>query len=1058
MTWKKVGNIKGRPGENARPIKLFRRGKGIYWGYEGSITENLLFSIDELKGDSGADGTSIEEIYINDEGELILEKSDERIINLGNIKGKDGEIIHTYHHTHSGGGGTDPHRLVPTGGAAGEALVKYSDTNNDFGWGAVSAGTVTEVSVKTDNGFAGTVTNPSTTPEIALETTAEGMLYGEAGELKGRQYTEGYIPFGKSDGTLQEYSGFNFSPNLGGLYIKGTDVVSSRVICISDIPEDISAFSLTSDGLSSTVSFGINNSGMAFPNYGFLWSYTNYPIRFGMNSVSDVWQMRSTGLIMYRSLQEKKGADVASTGNLNLSNDGNTFDITGTTQINTIDVTNWQAGSRVILQFDGSLTVKHLGTGTGAQIYLTGAADFTTAPGDLLELYYDGTYWREITGSNTFGTGVTSLSGTSNRIDVSASTGAVTVNIASTYVGQNTITTLGTISTGEWKGTTLGVAYGGTGQTSYTDGQLLIGNSTGNTLTKATLTAGSGISVTNGSGSITIALSGAGIVTSVSGTTNQIDSTGGATPVLSLANGISLGSYQATTPPTGGALIPGEVAIGTSSIASATKVQINNTGGRSLYVTGSQLTSDLSSNQKAVFVDNAFAPTNGTGIAAAYDATSIWQAPFSKTITSGVCYRASPQLSVNIGTVSTMYGFWYDGGSASAGTVTTNYGGYFATPLGGTTKIPLYADSLSIGSDYATTVAPSKGLLVKGDVYVNTTSAINSGNFSIGGSIGASGVARVSDGNAAACSYAFTSSAGTGMFYSTTNTIGFATNGTSRVTIDSTLVATASTSTIRTGAGSVTTPSFAFTSQTNTGISQLYSSQIDFVIAGAHKMSVLATAFVPYGGNLIDLGTTGLYWKDNYSNRILTGTGTAGSPAYTFNGDTDNGLYYVTTNSIGLSTAGTGRLLIDGSGYVTMPSTAAFCAQLTSTASNVTGDGTFYTITGWTEAFDQGSNFNATTGVFTAPVTGRYQLNGVVRVNEIINTMSYYVLSIATSNRSYDAVLGPATTSFATLTVSATADMDAGDTAYLFVIVAGMTKVVDVNAGSYCTFSGFLAC
>jgi hypothetical protein len=49
------------------------------------------------------------------------------------------------------------------------------------------------------------------------------------------------------------------------------------------------------------------------------------------------------------------------------------------------------------------------------------------------------------------------------------------------------------------------VADGGTGQTSYTNGQLLIGNSTGNTLTKATLTAGSNITITNGAGSITIA-------------------------------------------------------------------------------------------------------------------------------------------------------------------------------------------------------------------------------------------------------------------------------------------------------------------------------------------------------------------------------------------------------------------------------------------------------------------------------------------------------------------------------------------------------------------------
>lgn len=45
---------------------------------------------------------------------------------------------------------------------------------------------------------------------------------------------------------------------------------------------------------------------------------------------------------------------------------------------------------------------------------------------------------------------------------------------------------------------------GGTGQTSYTNGELLIGNSTGNTLSKATLTAGTGISITNGPGTITI--------------------------------------------------------------------------------------------------------------------------------------------------------------------------------------------------------------------------------------------------------------------------------------------------------------------------------------------------------------------------------------------------------------------------------------------------------------------------------------------------------------------------------------------------------------------------
>jgi len=47
------------------------------------------------------------------------------------------------------------------------------------------------------------------------------------------------------------------------------------------------------------------------------------------------------------------------------------------------------------------------------------------------------------------------------------------------------------------------VAYGGTGQTSYVDGQLLIGNSAGS-LSAATLSPGAGINIANGDGSITI--------------------------------------------------------------------------------------------------------------------------------------------------------------------------------------------------------------------------------------------------------------------------------------------------------------------------------------------------------------------------------------------------------------------------------------------------------------------------------------------------------------------------------------------------------------------------
>jgi hypothetical protein len=70
---------------------------------------------------------------------------------------------------------------------------------------------------------------------------------------------------------------------------------------------------------------------------------------------------------------------------------------------------------------------------------------------------------------------------------------------------------------------TVAVANGGTGLTSTpTDGQIDIGNGTG--FTRATLTAGSGVTITNGSGTITIAATGGG-----SGTVTSVDVSGGTT-------------------------------------------------------------------------------------------------------------------------------------------------------------------------------------------------------------------------------------------------------------------------------------------------------------------------------------------------------------------------------------------------------------------------------------------------------------------------------------------------------------------------------------------------
>jgi len=59
----------------------------------------------------------------------------------------------------------------------------------------------------------------------------------------------------------------------------------------------------------------------------------------------------------------------------------------------------------------------------------------------------------------------------------------------------------------------------------------------------------------------------------------------------------------------------------------------------------------------------------------------------------------------------------------------------------------------------------------------------------------------------------------------------------------------------------------------------------------------------------------------------------------------------------------------------------AFSAYQAATVTNVTGAGTTYQLgtTALTEVFDQDGNFN-TNGTFTAPVTGKYQLNGMAMI------------------------------------------------------------------------------
>jgi hypothetical protein len=146
------------------------------------------------------------------------------------------------------------------------------------------------------------------------------------------------------------------------------------------------------------------------------------------------------------------------------------------------------AGSKFILVSNGTDIVEatSYSTGVGSSLNLTTltatSANITTLSGTTA------TY----TSAN-----ITTLSGTS----VSYTSGSFTSANITTLTGTNFSATSLTLTN------PLGRAQGGTGlSTTPTNGQLLIGNGTGYSL--ATLTAGSGITITNGTGTISLAAGG----------------------------------------------------------------------------------------------------------------------------------------------------------------------------------------------------------------------------------------------------------------------------------------------------------------------------------------------------------------------------------------------------------------------------------------------------------------------------------------------------------------------------------------------------------------------
>jgi hypothetical protein len=188
-----------------------------------------------------------------------------------------------------------------------------------------------------------------------------------------------------------------------------------------------------------------------------------------------------------QGLDVKQSVRAATTAEVNLANEleaGDTID-TNVTLV---------AGDRVLVKNQGTASQNgiYVVQSSGAAVRATdanGTADTGTVSGGTFTFVEEGAVnadsgwvvssngainvgtdpmaWVQFSGAGQViaGDGLTkdgntiNAVGTENRISVSANA----IDIASTYVGQNTITTLGTITTGTWNGTDIAVADGGTG-------------------------------------------------------------------------------------------------------------------------------------------------------------------------------------------------------------------------------------------------------------------------------------------------------------------------------------------------------------------------------------------------------------------------------------------------------------------------------------------------------------------------------------------------------------------------------------------------------------------
>ena len=178
--------------------------------------------------------------------------------------------------------------------------------------------------------------------------------------------------------------------------------------------------------------------------------------------------------------------------------------------------------------------------------------------------------------------------------------------------------------------------------------------------------------------------------------------------------------------------------------------------------------------------------------------------------------------------------------------------------------------------------------------------------------------------------------------------------------------------------------------------------------------------------------------------------------------DGDSSIQASTDDIVVLKTNSNTALNIDANGHITKPLQTAFSVTKSGAQNNMPVNSDT-AITFDTERFDQNADFASNT--FTAPVTGRYQLNANVNMSFLDTDATFVIIYINTSNKKYLSFIDPrqfnGDLGAITINHSVVADMDANDTSTVSFLQSGGSNILSIGGGTGdvgTQFSGYLVC